>query len=462
MILMKDILSFTFLLMICMQALPAQSTTYYISPAGSDANPGTEARPWLSFSHAINPSRATCGDTLILRDGTYGDGTSTGKILVNALVCTQAAPFTIRAENQRRAKILDNGTGRAVQVVGSAFIVLDGLYARSTDTSGATQGYPFFTNRNTAVTLKNLVGRNPNRYANTHVFAIENSDRVLIEDSEGYVFHRHCVETWKSSQVVARRIYCNPRGGRISGGFGASNGLGSADAAMTMYPCRDCIQENTIADGTTSAMYLNEMNATYGRSILMSDSKVLGSICYKCNYGNGIYINSRNGSGLNYTPQNIIIRDVAFIDHDTYGAGVRVSDGVNILLDHLTGLSDQAVGRTQLGISTDDNPGKGTLAADNSITVTNTLMAGYVSFGFRMTGFDTWTIDRAISHQNGTLFYPPSNPSSPTQTFSNTVTSAHNMGTCKVWVPDGAAGKGKERVGVISERTSSIAMSTAF
>lgn len=444
MIFMQGILSLSVLLMICLQVLPAQSATYYISPTGSDTNPGTSARPWLTFAYAINPSRATCGDTLVLRDGTYGDGTSTGKILVSALVCTQGSPFTIQAENQRKAKIVDNGIGKAVNVVDSAFIVVDGLYARSTDNNATTTGGPFIANRSADIMLKNLVGRNPNRYANAHVFAIENSNRVLIEDSEGYVFHRHCVEAWKSSQVVARRIYCNPRGGRIPGGFAAKNGIGLADAVMTMYPCRDCIQENNIADGTTNGLYLNEMNATFGGGVLMSGSKVLGSICYKCNYGNGIYLNSRNNAGLNYTPHNITVRDVAFIDHDTYGMAVRVSDGVNIVLDHLTGLSDPAVGIIQNGIITDDNPGKGTMAADNSITVTNTLMAGYSSFGFRMSGFDTWIVDRTISHQNGRAFSPSSTSSSPTRTLSNTMTtSTHNMGTCKVWVPDGASGKGK-------------------
>src|SRR5262249_1281742 len=44
-------------------------STYYVSPNGSDSNPGTLEKPWKmlnSASEHLNP-----GDTLILRDGTY-------------------------------------------------------------------------------------------------------------------------------------------------------------------------------------------------------------------------------------------------------------------------------------------------------------------------------------------------------------------------------------------------------
>lgn len=435
---------FPILLMLYLPVLPAQSETYFISPTGSDTNPGTSARPWLTFSYAINPSRATCGDTLLLMDGTYGDGKSTGKIAIS-LTCTAGSPLTIRAVNQRKAKIVDNGTGIAVNVTKSAYIVVDGLYATSTDnpSSTASNGRPFEIADSNHITFRNLVGKNPNRYANAHIFPSLRSQDVLYEDLEGYVFHRHCATGWWSTNMVVRRIYCNPRGGAVAGGFNSHNGLGRADSVFSMYPCRDCILENAIADGTTNPMFLSEMNATYGGNIIMSGSQVLGSICYKCNYGNGIYINSRYNSGLNYTPQDITVRDVAFIDHDTYGMAVRVSDGMNIVLDHLTGLSAPAVGIVQTGVSTDDNPGKGTTAANNSITVTNVLMAGYASFGFRITGFDTWRVDRTISYQNGKPSNLLSNPSSPSQTLSDSSTSAHNMGTCKVWVSDGATGKGK-------------------
>ena len=418
----------------------SQATTFYISPTGSNANDGlSTGAPFLTFAYALDASRASCGDTLILRNGTYGDGTSTGKLSITNRVCTLGNELIIQAQNQRQAKINDSGLGKAVNIADSAYITIDGLYARSADNTGtATQGYPFFTIRNTNITLKNLVARNPNRYTNTHVFAIEDSSDVLIENSEGYVFHRHCVEAWRSTRVTARQIYCNPRGGKIPGGFGLDQGpLGSGAAVVSMYPCRDCIQENTIADGTTHPMFLNEMNSTYGLSTPMTGSKVLGSICYKCNYSNGIFINSRNTAGLNNTPQNIVVRDVVFIDHDTFGYAVRVSDGVNITLDHISGLSVSGIGTTQNGIHADDNVGIGSTAAQNSLTMTNILMRGYSDVGFNITGFNTWTGDEVVSFSNATAF----NPALPSN-WTNASTADPGIGTCKTWIPVGAAVKG--------------------
>src|SRR5689334_13352400 len=113
-------------------ALPASASTFYISPTGSDSNAGTtEAKPFKTFAYAINSARASCGDTLLLLNGTYGDGTTTGKILVSGLVCTSGNELIIRAQNQRRAKIYDSGIGVGVDITDSAYIVIDGLYSRS-------------------------------------------------------------------------------------------------------------------------------------------------------------------------------------------------------------------------------------------------------------------------------------------------------------------------------------------
>ncbi|HET9132001.1 MAG TPA: hypothetical protein VFO86_13685, partial [Terriglobia bacterium] len=363
------------LILFVMLAFPsfAQATAYYISPTGSNSNNGTStSTPWLTFTYAF--AHMGCGDTLILRNGTYGDGTSTGKILLTNVICSLGNEIGIVAENQRQAKIVDNGSGSAVKATGSAYFVIDGLYARSTDNSGSTSGYPFFITGSNHFTIRNLVGRNPNRYANTHVFATEHSQDGLLEDNEAYTYHRHCVEAPVSARIVARRTYCNPRGGRIAGGFGAANGLNKADAGISMYPCDSCIEENSIVDaGTSAGVYLAEMNAPYDGSVLMSGSKVLGSICIRCNYGNGIFLNSRKANDLNHTPQNATLRDIAFVDWGSASANaIRVSDGVGIVVDHITVLG---TGPGANGLQTDD-AATGVTSAQNSIAMTNMVTSG--------------------------------------------------------------------------------------
>src|SRR4030095_15621663 len=63
-------------------------SSYYVSPLGSDANPGTSDRPWLTLQKAANS--VVAGDFVTVRAGTYSgfnltrDGTATSRITFHA------------------------------------------------------------------------------------------------------------------------------------------------------------------------------------------------------------------------------------------------------------------------------------------------------------------------------------------------------------------------------------------
>ena len=53
-------------------ALPAHAATavtFYVSPSGSDSNPGTSASPWLTLQHAAN--QVAAGDNVSVAAGAY-------------------------------------------------------------------------------------------------------------------------------------------------------------------------------------------------------------------------------------------------------------------------------------------------------------------------------------------------------------------------------------------------------
>src|ERR1043165_7829936 len=54
----------------------ASATTWYVSPSGSDSNPGTQASPFKSITKA--QSVAVSGDVVNLRGGTYSGFTIAG------------------------------------------------------------------------------------------------------------------------------------------------------------------------------------------------------------------------------------------------------------------------------------------------------------------------------------------------------------------------------------------------
>jgi hypothetical protein len=90
-------------LMACCQCVLA--ATYYVAPTGSNSNPGTSANPFLTLQAGVNAVRA--GDTIIVRDGTYGPTGGPGSMGVTINTSGSAsAPITLKAENKGKA-ILD-------------------------------------------------------------------------------------------------------------------------------------------------------------------------------------------------------------------------------------------------------------------------------------------------------------------------------------------------------------------
>ena len=59
------------LLFAALVSVPAHGATYYVATSGSDANPGTEARPWRTIQKAAVTLIA--GDTVYVKAGTYNE-----------------------------------------------------------------------------------------------------------------------------------------------------------------------------------------------------------------------------------------------------------------------------------------------------------------------------------------------------------------------------------------------------
>lgn len=103
------------LLLISCQCVSA--ATYYISPSGNDANPGTSAQPYRTIARGV--AQAVAGDTVIVGDGTYGNEghISDGSGGYNGYAApvtisttgTSSAWITLKAQNKGQA-ILDCGT----------------------------------------------------------------------------------------------------------------------------------------------------------------------------------------------------------------------------------------------------------------------------------------------------------------------------------------------------------------
>lgn len=88
----------------------ARATTYYVSTAGNDSNPGTQASPFRHVSRGAGAAHA--GDTVMVMNGTYDNEgqianlNSVGAVVTVTNTGSAGAPITIQAQNRGQA-ILD-------------------------------------------------------------------------------------------------------------------------------------------------------------------------------------------------------------------------------------------------------------------------------------------------------------------------------------------------------------------
>lgn len=104
-------------------ATSALGATYYVATTGSDSNPGTEGRPWLTIQKAANT--VDPGDTVIVKDGTYTDTNSDGRVVYLKRGGTSSNWITFRSENYLGAVI----DGRNV-VSSTGFYINNSAYVR--------------------------------------------------------------------------------------------------------------------------------------------------------------------------------------------------------------------------------------------------------------------------------------------------------------------------------------------
>lgn len=429
-------------------AQTSQAALYYISPTGSDGNAGnTASAPFKTFAYAINPSRASCGDTLILLSGDFGDGFGTGKISISGLHCSQGSELIITAFSQRQSKVYDDGGGVAARILSSSYIIIDGLHLASNDRDlalGTTcdRGRPVEITRSSSgspgsdhITIRNNLASQQNRWCNGGMYTASYSKDLLFEDNEAYIFSRHCGAAISGENVIVRRMYCNPRGGKIPGGFSAGGRpLGSGDSIFSFYPCKNCILENSIADGTESPMYIAEMNADFKNSILMTGAKIYGNIDYKNSVGNSIVPDSRNNAGTNYSSQFDHIKDNAIIDFSSASPAINGTDAINLTVEHTTVLGTDSAGGGIINVDT----AVGGTSGDMSSTFRDNLVKDAGGTAFLVQSGSTYTGNNNRSYSSAANFSPalPGN-------WGTTYTNDPNMGTCKVWVPATATGKGQ-------------------
>lgn len=115
----------------------SSGATFYVSPSGSDSNPGTITAPWLTIQHAANSVQA--GDTVYVRAGSYNESVTIG-------VSGSATAGPIVFENYPGENPIVDGTGLTpsdsntqglFNIADQSYITISGFEIRNYTTSNA-------------------------------------------------------------------------------------------------------------------------------------------------------------------------------------------------------------------------------------------------------------------------------------------------------------------------------------
>lgn len=356
------------------------SNTFYIAPTGDDSHQTSTARtPWQTWHRALTALRP--GDTLIVQPGIWTDSVCSltdNNCLAHTdmpnIDCNNpdyfdgepGAPITIKAAKERQS-LLDSKKGSyALRMHQCEYYNVEGLRGKSADFfyedkdgdgQDDHQAFSVFdVNLSRFVNFKRLLLSYNNRFRNTHLLALVDSDNVLVEESEFYRFHRHGISvTGSSNNVTTKRNFLHarmqpdlPEPGRDS----HTEDMG--DECITFYATNDNLSQNDIGFNCEGIQATGKNN------------KILGGIVMDGKFGFAVNSNCRDKGGMqlctenteNRIAQNNLIEHSVSIDNAT-GAECKSARGCEF--NNMTAVNSEHwafVMRDSIGTSS----GQGTLA----------------------------------------------------------------------------------------------------
>lgn len=270
--------------------------TYYVSAEkGSDANPGTEDKPWKNISKAINSLKP--GDTVLIMNGTYHERMEYP--YKNWKINTSGKPgeyITYRAYPGHNPKLkVDTITGFCVE--GASYIEIDGLEVFGNEDPKEIVGKPI---------------NHPERLK--YIDAEKNKDLNAQYTGNGISVYTHWQKKEPWSHVRIRNNKVHTVGG---------NGIALASGTLVLVENNEVFGVSHRSDAGNSGISCIDMK--HGKVTPEKYGMVYrGNKIYDCinmidfkgyqplqiTDGNGIILDSNNHS--NYTHRTLMINNVVF------------------------------------------------------------------------------------------------------------------------------------------------------
>ncbi|HZK96950.1 MAG TPA: DUF5977 domain-containing protein [Prolixibacteraceae bacterium] len=188
--------------------------TLFVSPNGSNSNPGTESQPFLTFAYAA--SKANPGDVVVFENGIY-KGTPGNYMAILSKSGTSSAYITFKARNKGGA-ILDGQNNSAISAfhINGSYISISGFEIRGFSASAidvyAPSNYTAFSDLNIHDIGRYCIpdaddnGRDAIYISQAQNLTIE---RCLIHDIGRFSPSEGCSTSTVGYQVLDHGIYVN-------------------------------------------------------------------------------------------------------------------------------------------------------------------------------------------------------------------------------------------------------------
>jgi hypothetical protein len=454
-----------------------------MSPGGDDGSAGTtRERPWKTFDRAFNGQKPLLpGDTLVLLDGTYTVGT-TGLPRIdcssngNARNGTAGEPIVVRADHERRAALISDGGQAPFEMASCSWWRVEGLRGQNADNRNGSQGagFPFRFHEVRHVTGRRLLGSHNNRMQNTHVFGVENSEDVLLEECEAYFYHRHAFSIWRSRGVILRRNYANSMLYGTRGCCSPIDNRDYGDEAYSLYGTSDSIVENCISENEANGYQIHGIRSSLdptgngGRN-----NRVLGSISFEDTVASLISSRADGPDGYHNASGNLF-KD--FVAVSPRGNGIYLRAAADSRVENVTLYGSQSNsglvadesggdfgGTCSSGLvcsvgggscSSNEDCGSGVCTRNTtgcSFTATNALSVSNAGYGVSSQQH-TYVVDTANAVGNGANFDTGESIGDGSGSVRSSMSTAPTgvglgSGRCVLWIPSGSNMKGAGKNG---------------
>ena len=330
-------------------------TVYYVSPDGSDNNPGTSDKPWKSINYAVGENSAIkAGDTILVQPGTYTELVTLGKS-----GNSESGNITLKANGNVTVRDPDPIEGGfregVIQSVGKGHWVIDGF--RIEDTSWA------------GISLRDA---NDITVQNNHTYNTGSSGIIAMPDS--YFEGGEAEVTSKNIKVLNNTVEkANARWKGGSGDNSTSDPIVNTQESLSIWGVDGFeVANNIVKDGTREGIDIK----TGSRNGSVHDNYITGQASISGTYqgyqgGPALYIEANRSASFNIDVYNNVVTG-------------NIADGI-VIADEETDKGDLSnvrvynnlvYGNGQQGI----NPGRGIAVTSNvrNLEIINNTVANNV------------------------------------------------------------------------------------